>query len=55
MKRAYERLICESAVQLQQKTAVFEDASIMDDHREQQQRWGTGSWSLEDKVCVTKD
>jgi hypothetical protein len=24
-------------------------------HQEQQQQWSTGIWSLEDKVCATKD
>ena len=26
-----------------------------DDHQDQQQQWSTGSWSLENKVCATKD
>ena len=39
----------------------IEDSSVLqmsvpwDDRQEQQHQWNTGSWSLEDKVCATKD
>jgi hypothetical protein len=33
----------------------FEDARTMNDHQEQQQQWSTGIWSLEEKLCATKD
>ena len=33
----------------------FGDARTMNDHQEQQQQWSTGIWSLEDKLCATKD
>ena len=52
MKRAYKRLLV--------KPNYSEDSSILempvpcDDHKEQQQQWSTGSWSLEDKLCATK-
>ena len=40
---------------------TVEDSSVLempvpwDDHQERQQQWSTGSWSLEDKLCATKD
>jgi hypothetical protein len=33
----------------------FRDARTMNDHQEQQQQWSTGIWSLEEKLCATKD
>ena len=33
---------------------VLEMPVPCDDHQEQQHQWGTGSWSLEDKLCATK-
>jgi hypothetical protein len=33
----------------------FGDARTMNDHHEQQQQWSTGIWSLEEKLCATKN
>jgi hypothetical protein len=33
--------------------SVLEIPVLWDDHQEQQQQWGTGGCSLEDKVCAT--
>jgi hypothetical protein len=51
MKGAYERLLVKPSYSGRQQ--CFGDASTMNDHQEEQQQWSTGSWSLEDKVCVT--
>ena len=33
----------------------FGDATTMNDHKEQQQQWSTGIWSLEEKLCAIMD
>ena len=33
----------------------FGDSRTINGHQEQQQQWSTGIWSLEEKLCATKD
>ena len=52
MKRVWEKLLVKPSYSRRQQ--CFGDASIMNDHQEQQQQWSTGIWSLEDELCATK-